>query len=283
MLTAKQLREVFDQYDFAPLKRYGENYLVDANIKDKIIEAAGLVSGEVVLEIGPGLGALTIDLAQSGAKVYAVEKDKKAFAILMDLVGSKYPDLTLIQGDILEFDPATIGSSKKIKVIGNLPYYITSPIIEYIITNRSRLDCAIIMVQREVANRILAAPGTKDYGSLSCFVQYYTKPTYLHTITHTAYYPPPDVDSSLIKLEILAKPSVSVRDEELFFKIMRGAFNQRRKTILNSLSRPAVLDMPKEKLTQFLAHAGIDPSARPEKLGLPEFARLANALTGTDN
>lgn len=278
MLTQTQLKEIFDRYDFRPLKRFGENYLIDANIKGKIISEADISKGDIILEIGPGLGAITIDLAETGAAVFAVEKDKKAFAILQDLVADTFPNLTLISGDILEFDLNSIGASKKIKVIGNLPYYITTPIVEYLIANRQLVDSMLIMVQREVANRLLAAPGTKDYSSLSCFVQYYTKPRYLHTIKRGSFCPMPDVDSSLIKLDMLQKPSVDVKDEAFFFRIVRGAFNQRRKSIINSLSREEVLDMPKDDLSAILKRAGIDPSVRPEMLSLADFARLANAF-----
>lgn len=283
MLTRTQLREIFIKYDFRPLKRFGENYLIDSNIKDKIIAKACLSKQDIVLEIGPGLGAITIDLARSGAGVFAVEKDKKAFAILKKLTADEFPNLELIQGDILEFDLKNIASSRKIKVIGNLPYYITTPIVEYLIKNRDRIESVIIMVQREVANRLLANPGTKDYASLSCFVQYYTRPSYIHTIRKTAFYPEPDVDSSLIKLDILDAPSVEVRDEGLLFKIIRGSFNQRRKSIINSLSREEVLDMSKEDLSSVLINLKIDPSIRPEMLGLSEFAALSNSLSNASS
>jgi len=278
MLTRTQLKETFSQYGFRPLKRFGENYLIDSNIKDKIIAESGLSTDDVVLEIGPGLGAITIDLAESGASIFAVEKDRKAFAILQDITADRFPNLRIISGDILKFDFAAIETSKKIKVIGNLPYYITTPILEYLIENRGRIDSILVMVQREVANRLLSGPGTKEYSSLSCFVQYYMKARYLHTITRRSFFPEPDVDSSLIRFDVLDKPSVEVRDETIFFKIVRGAFNQRRKSIINSLSRKEVLDMPKDELSKILKQVGIDSSARPETLSLPEFARLANAF-----
>jgi 16S rRNA (adenine1518-N6/adenine1519-N6)-dimethyltransferase len=278
MLTKTQLREIFRQYGFRPLKRFGENYLIDANIKEKIIEAAGVMSGDVVLEIGPGLGALTIDLAASGAAVYAVEKDKKAFAILSDLVDNRYPNLKLFCDDILKFDLAKIPHPGKIKVIGNLPYYITTPIIERLIENREMVSSVLMLVQREVADRLMAAPGSKDYSSLSCFVQYHTRPVYRHMVKRTSFYPEPEVDSSLLKLEFLEKPSVEVVDEKIFFKVVRGAFNQRRKTIMNSLSREDVLDMPKEELARLLAKVGVDPQSRPETLSLIQFASIANNI-----
>lgn len=278
MLTRTQLKEIFIKYDFHPLKRFGENYLIDSNIKDKIITEAILSKQDTVLEIGPGLGAITMDLASSGAGVFAVEKDRKACAILKKLASDEFPNLKLIPGDILEFDIKDIAASGKIKVVGNLPYYITTPIVEYLIENRRNIKTIIIMVQREVANRLLASPGTKDYSSLSCFVQYYTKPSYIHTIRRTSFYPEPDVDSSLIRLDVLDAPSVEVKDEGLLFRIIRGSFNQRRKSIINSLSREEVLNMSKEDLSGILVSLKIDPFIRPEMLSLSEFARLANSF-----
>lgn len=278
MLTKSQLKDIFTQYGFRPLKRFGENYLIDANIKDKIITEAHISPEDTVLEIGPGLGALTMDLAASGAKVYAIEKDRKAFAILSDLAKGYFPNLKLFCGDILKFDLKGIFSSGKIKVVSNLPYYITTPIVEYIIENRGRLKSALILVQREVANRLLASPGTKDYASISCYVQYYTKPSYIHTVKRTSFYPEPDVDSSLIKLDIPDKPSVEVKDEKLFFKIIRGAFNQRRKAIINSLSREEVLNIPKDKLLNALNAVGINSEHRPERLSLAQFADIAKFI-----
>lgn len=278
MLTISGLKKIFAEYGFRPLKRFGENYLVDGNIVAKIIAAVAPRRGEAILEIGPGLGALTVDLARSGARVIAVEKDPKAFAILQEIVGEDYPDLTLKQGDILDFDLAAAGAGK-ITVVGNLPYYATTPIIEYLIERRGRIRAAFITVQREVANRLLAVPGTKEYSSLSCFVQYYMKPAYIHTVKRDSFYPVPEVDSSFIRLDVLDTPSVAVRDEALLFTTIRGAFNQRRKSILNSLSREAVLDLPKERLAALLASIGIDPAARPETLTLHQFASIANAIS----
>ena len=278
MLTHSQLKEIFLKYDFAPLKRLGENYLIDANIKDKIIAEVAPVKGDTILEIGPGLGALTVDLAASGARVFAVEKDRKVFAVLEKMIGGEFPNLTLFHDDILKFDLKKIDTTNKIKVVSNLPYYITTPIIELLIQNARLINSIFMMAQREVANRLMAAPGSKDYGSLSCFIQYHTKPVYIHTIKRTSFYPVPEVDSSLIRLEVLDEPSVSVEDEALFFKVVRSSFNQRRKTILNSLSRELALNMPKDELSTLLDRVGIAPSARPESLSLNDFASIANAV-----
>jgi len=278
MHTRTELKKVFEEYGFAPLKRFGENYLIDKNIKDKIIREAGISKADTVLEIGPGLGALTMDLAASGARVFAVEKDPKAFRILQELVFGKYPDLRLYNGDILEFDLKKNLNSGSIKVLGNLPYYVTTPIIEYIIQNGSSIDSALIVVQKEVAGRLSAKPGSKDYSSISCFVQYYALPEYLYTIKRASFYPVPEVDSSLIRLSMRTQPPVKVRDEGAFFKIIRGSFNQRRKSIINSLSREAVLGTAKSDLNEVLKRAGVDPSSRPEDLSLAQFASISNAL-----
>ncbi len=278
MFTKSQLKELFIKYNFTPLKRLGENYLIDGNVKDKIIGEAGIRRIDTVLEIGPGFGALTIDLASSGARIFAVEKDKKAFSILKELFKDSFPNIKLLNGDILEFDIRDIAKRDKIKVVGNLPYYITTPIIEYLIGNRKFIESMLIAVQREVANRFLAVPGSKDYGSISCFLQYFTKPSYLFTIKRASFYPKPDVDSSLLRFAILDNPSVEVEDEEIFFKIIRGSFNQRRKTIMNSLSRKEVLNLTKNELADILCKAGINPASRPEDLGLGEFANLTNVM-----
>jgi 16S rRNA (adenine1518-N6/adenine1519-N6)-dimethyltransferase len=278
MLTKSQLKRIFSKYSFAPLKRLGENYLIDANIKDKIIGEAAPSKGDTILEIGPGLGALTVDLASSGARVFAVEKDRKAFAVLKDMLGDNFPDLTLIHQDILKFDLKSIAAPGKIKVVSNLPYYITTPIIELLIENAKLISSVLVMVQREVANRLLASPGSKDYSSISCFVQYHAKGVYLYTIKRTSFYPSPEVDSSLIRLEMLGSPSVKVKDETLFFKVVRSSFNQRRKSIINSLSRELALDIPKSELSALLNRVGIEASARPESLSLADFAKIANAV-----
>lgn len=278
MLTKSQLKEVFANYSFRPLKRLGENYLIDGNIRDKIVEEVCISKDDIILEIGPGLGALTLDLATSAYEVIAVEKDKKAFEILSDILDGNYENVKLLNEDILKLDLKELGLNKTIKVVGNLPYYITTPIIEYLIENKSYIDSIIIMVQREVASRIMASPGAKDYSSLSCFVQYYVKPSYIHTVKSTSFYPIPEVDSSIIRLDIFPRSPVDVKDEKMFFRIVRGAFNQRRKSIVNSISRKAVLDIEKDKLIPILNTIGIDPSLRPESLSLSEFAKITNAV-----
>lgn len=277
MLSKSELQGLIKKYRFTPLKRLGENYLIDGNIKDKIIRECRLSKEDSVLEIGPGLGALTIDLAESAGMVYAVEIDRKAYTILSELAAGR-PNIRIYNEDILKFDLGSIRREGTIKVVGNLPYYITSPIIEYLIGNKGLFSSIVIMVQKEVALRLMAKPGTKDYGSLSCFVQYFTRPEYVYTVSRTSFFPSPDVDSSILRLVVLDKPSVEVRDEKKFFTIVRGAFNQRRKTLINSLAREAVLDMPKDGLSAILKKAGVDPAARPETLSLAQFAAISNSI-----
>lgn len=278
MLTISQLKDIFTKYDFRPLKRLGENYLIDANIKDKIISEIDPRPGETILEIGPGLGALTMDLARSGAEVVAVERDKKAVAILRALTDDEFLNLKLHCGDILEFDIPALSSGKKVKVAGNLPYYITSPIIERLIEYRGYISDIVILVQKEFAERLMARSGTKGSSSLGCFVQYFTDPRYIYTVKRTSFYPEPEVDSAIVHLDVLDRPSVTVKDEELFFRIVRGSFNQRRKSIINSLSRKEVLDMPKAPLAAILKRINVDPTARPETLSLQTFASIANSI-----
>ncbi|HPM42613.1 MAG TPA: 16S rRNA (adenine(1518)-N(6)/adenine(1519)-N(6))-dimethyltransferase RsmA [Candidatus Omnitrophota bacterium] len=277
MLTKKELKELFLEYGFRPLKRYGENYLVDNNIKDKIVGELGLLSNDRVLEIGPGLGALTIDIAESGAELTAVEKDRKACAILSDLLGDS-KNTTILNRDVLDYDIPGFAGERKIKIVGNLPYYITSPIIEKIITAYAVTDFAVILVQKEFANRLAAGPGSKEYGSLSCFVQYRAAISYIHTVKRSSFYPEPEVDSAIVRLDMLKKPPVEVADERLLFKVIRGAFNQRRKSLINSLSREEVLDLPKDTLAKVFLRARVDPGIRPESMDLDDFARIVNSL-----
>ena len=189
----------------------------------------------------------------------------------------KFPNLNIVNGDILEFDLKSI-AEKSVKVVGNLPYYITTPIIEYLLDNKSLISKAVIMVQNEVASRLTAKAGEEYYGSLSCYIQYHAKVERAYMVKRGCFFPTPDVDSAIVRIEMLASPSVKARDEALLFKIIRGSFNQRRKSIINSLSREAVLDIPKEKLTAILNTAGIDPTARPERLSLFDFAKICEAI-----
>lgn len=279
MLTKSRLKEIFRQNDFTPLKRFGENYLVDANIVRKFMEALALSGRESVIEIGPGFGMLTSVIAANAGRVAAVEKDKKAYSILREVMLEEFSNLEIINGDILEFNIKRFAAGEKVKVAGSLPYYITTPILELLIENRTHISVAALIVQKEVARRLCALPGSKEYGSITCFVKYSCEVSYIHTVKRGCFYPEPDVDSSIIKLTMLKDPSVLVENEKLLFKIVRGSFGQRRKTITNSLARKEVLDMPKTEVKAVLKLCGIPTDSRPEQLSLEQFAKITNAFS----
>jgi 16S rRNA (adenine1518-N6/adenine1519-N6)-dimethyltransferase len=259
-----------------PKKSLGQNFLSDPNIKRKIIAACGLKTADIVLEIGPGQGAITGLLAQSCACVWAVEIDKTLCAILRDIYKDS-PQIKIINADILKFDfgllQKEIGNNK-IKVFGNIPYYITSPIIEFLFKNQQYISQIFLTVQKEFAQRIIAKPGSKTYGSFSCFAQYYSEPKILFSIKKGSFYPVPKVDSCFLELNIRNSPIVEVDNEEFFFKIIRTAFGQRRKTLKNSLSEIISL----EKLSKFFIEFSIKPTVRPEQLSLQDFANLAAVI-----
>jgi len=231
-----------------------------------------------VLEIGPGLGALTRVIAGTAGKVIAVEKDRRVYTALIELMKGA-GNVQIICEDFLELDlsRALLGCPPKIKVVGNLPYYITSPIIEKLIMNRDNFSSIFITVQKEVGDRICAKPGGKDYGSFSCFVQFHARPAVLLNIGKRAFYPQPAVDSVFMELSVLPKPPVEVDNIERFFTITRAAFGKRRKTILNSLAYCASLNLDKNGIAALLERAGVKPAARAEVLSLEDFARICNA------
>jgi 16S rRNA (adenine1518-N6/adenine1519-N6)-dimethyltransferase len=256
-----------------PSKKLGQSFLIDDNIRKKIIQAIILCKEDTVVEIGPGLGALTEDLCKAAGNVIAIEKDKRLYNFLKENLC--FDNLALKNIDALKYDFKLTHS--KVKVIGNLPYYISSQILNLLIENREFVDSAYITVQREFANRIIATPCTKDYGSLSCYVQFYAEPRILFTIKKNAFYPAPKVDSCFLKIDI-RKQGLFLTDREKLFKIIRTAFGKRRKTILNSLCSDKGLG-PKEKVLEKLEEAGILPDRRPETISLPEFVKLAKIFT----
>lgn len=277
MLTKNQIKEILSQNNLRPLKSLGQNFLIDKNIKDKIIQIAELKSDDYVLEIGPGLGALTEDLANAAKKVFVVEKDKGLSQVLQKNL-SPYKNVTIFCGDILKFDLNKI-HSKKIKVIGNLPYYITSPVIFHLLQFRNIIDSILITVQKEVATRMVAAPGSKNYGALTLSILFYTEPTIEMKITRGVFYPQPEINSSLIKLNIRRTSPVSVKNEKLLFNIIRAGFNQRRKTLANALSkREFSSSLSRTDIQLILERSKIDPKRRAETLSLQEFANIANAF-----
>lgn len=247
--------------NFYPKKYLGQNFLTDSNIKTKIINACNLTLADSVLEIGPGLGVLTREIANSVKKVWAVEKDKKLFEFLKEDL-KDFKNLNLVNEDILKFNLP----ENKIKVIGNIPYNITSPIIEHLINRKDKITSIFITIQKEVAERIVADPGSKVYGSFSIFTQYYTEPQIKFIIKKGSFKPVPKVDSCFVELKIREKPAVLVKDEKLFFEIIHTAFQQRRKMISNTLKKYVSAN----KISQI----GINPNSRPEELSIEEFAKI---------
>lgn len=258
-----------------PKKSLGQNFLIDRNIRSKIINACGFDDSDIILEIGSGGGELTRLIAERVAKVHALEIDPRLCRMLKDST-QDLANLEVLNADILEFDLTSYFRkfSRKIKVVGNIPYYISSEIIAHLLKHSDIVDEIFLTVQKEFAERLCAKPGTKDYGSFSCFVQYYARAKILFSIKKTCFAPVPKVDSSFLSLAVTDEPAVKVRQEELFFKIIRDAFNQRRKTLRNSLQGV----IPPEKLASFFSKFGIDHDIRPERLSLEDFANLANHL-----
>jgi 16S rRNA (adenine1518-N6/adenine1519-N6)-dimethyltransferase len=249
-----------------PKKRLGQNFLIDKNLQKKIVQAAEFIGSDTVLEIGSGRAELTRLIAAVAGKVYALEIDRSLCAIMQDTL-KDYGNIIIINRDILKLDLEKYfdKTETKIRIIGNIPYYITTPIIEHLLKYRNKIKDIFITVQKEFAERLTANPGPKEYGSLTCFVQYYMQPKYLFTLRKSCFRPVPEVDSALIRLDIRQEPAVKVKSEELLFKIIRAAFNQRRKTLKNSLKGI----LPTESLGKF-------SKARPEDLSLGDFAHLAN-------
>lgn len=245
--------------------------MVDQNIVTKIIQASNLKNTDKILEIGPGQGQLTGRIAQEVKEVWAIELDKPLCENLKQ--NFNFANLTVICQDILKFNFENISS--KIKVVGNLPYYISTPIIAHLLQYKDKISAIYISLQKELAHRLVAKPGGKEYGAFSCFVQYHTQPKILFRINRGCFRPIPKVDSAFLELKIRERPAVAVKDEERFFKIIHIAFNQRRKTIKNTLSQLA----PKEDLIRLLAGCQINPISRPEQLSLEDFARIYQSLS----
>lgn len=252
-------------------KKLGQNFLIDEHVVRNIVSAANLQAGDAVLEIGPGIGTLTQGLAEAGADVTAVEIDRRLIEVLAKTLEG-YENIRVVHGDILRIDIAKEIVAPRYKVVANLPYYITTPIIMGLLEARMPIDILVTMVQKEVAERMVAVPGTKDYGSLSVAVQYYTEAEIMFKVPPTSFIPPPAVDSAVIRCTVREKPPVEV-DERVFFRVVKAAFAQRRKTLSNTLKTTGV---PAETLRIILERAGIDGTRRGETLSLEEFAAIAN-------
>ena len=273
--------QVLQKHDFHFQKKFGQNFLIDPHVLDKIIEAAEVTKDDFVLEIGPGIGTMTQYLACAARKVVAVEIDKALIPILEDTL-SDYDNARVINNDVLKVDIAKLAEEendgKPIKVVANLPYYITTPIIMGLFENHVPIKSITVMVQKEVADRMQVGPGTKDYGALSLAVQYYAKPYIVANVPPNCFMPRPKVGSAVIRLERYEEPPVKVKDEKLMFRIIRASFNQRRKTLANGLKNSAELDYTKEEVEAAIEALGRGASIRGEALTLEEFAKLADLL-----
>lgn len=272
---------VLQKYNFNFQKKFGQNFLIDTNVLNKIIASAEITREDCVLEIGPGIGTMTQYLAESAGEVVAVEIDKALIPILQDTL-SAYDNVTVINEDILKLDINRIVQEKNqgrpIKVVANLPYYITTPIIMGLFESHVPLKSITIMVQKEVADRMQVGPGTKDYGALSLAVQYYAKPEIVANVPPNCFIPRPNVGSAVIRLTRHEKPPVDVNDEQKLFAIIRASFNQRRKTLVNGLGNARNLSFSKEHVAEALSQMGLPATVRGEALTLEQFARLSNLL-----
>ena len=272
---------VLQRYGFNFQKKYGQNFLIDTHVLDKIIGAAQIGPDDFVLEIGPGIGTMTQYLAEAAREVVAVEIDTKLIPILQDTL-KEYDNVTVLNEDILKVDIRKIAEEKHggkpIKVVANLPYYITTPIIMGLFESEVPLDSITVMVQKEVADRMQVGPGTKDYGALSLAVQYYAEPYIVANVPPNCFIPRPAVGSAVIRLTRYQEKPVKVNDASFMFKIIRASFNQRRKTLQNGLYNSSELRIPKEKTVAALEELGLTPTIRGEKLSLEEFAQLSDIL-----
>lgn len=273
--------EILQKYNFNFQKKYGQNFLIDTNVLDKIISAAEITADDCVLEIGPGIGTMTQCLAEHAREVVAVEIDKNLIPVLEETL-SEYDNVTIINEDILKVDIGEIARKKNggrpIKVVANLPYYITTPIIMGLFENHVPLESIIVMVQKEVAERMQVGPGTKDYGALSLAVQYYAKPEIVANVPPNCFIPRPGVGSAVIRLTCYREKPVQVTDEKKMFALIRASFNQRRKTLTNALGNAPELGISKESAAAALEKMQLPPAIRGEALTLEQFAELSELV-----
>ena len=275
----KKTIEVIQKYQFAFQKRFGQNFLIDAHVLEKIVSAAGITKDDCVLEIGPGIGTMTQYLAESAGQVIAVEIDTNLLPILAETL-KDYSNVKVINQDILKVDINELvkeyNNGRPIKVVANLPYYITTPIIMGLFESNVPIDNITVMVQKEVADRMQVGPGSKDYGALSLAVQYYASPYIVANVPPNCFIPRPNVGSAVIRLTRYQEPPIQVKDPKLMFKLIRASFNQRRKTLQNGLNNSPEISFSKEEITKAIESLGVSPSVRGEALSLEQFAQLAN-------
>lgn len=274
--------EIIQKYEFAFQKKFGQNFLIDTHVLDKIIAASGVTKDDCVLEIGPGIGTMTQYLAENAGQVVAVEIDAKLIPILNETLGD-YDNVTVIHDDILKVDINQIAEQynggRPIKVVANLPYYITTPIIMGLFEGNVPIDNITVMVQKEVADRMQVGPGSKDYGALSLAVQYYAEPYIVANVPPNCFMPRPNVGSAVIRLTRHINPPVNAKDPGLMFRLIRASFNQRRKTLQNGLNNSPEIPYTKEQIADAIESLGLSPSIRGEALNLEQFAAIANFFT----
>lgn len=279
--SASVIKEILSENSFRFSKSLGQNFLIDENVLDTIISGAQIDKDSCVLEVGPGFGTLTQKLCMNAKKVVSVEIDETVIPILKDNL-KEFDNLTIISNDILKTDIAALAEKEfegsKIKVCANLPYYITTPVITALLEPSLPITDITVMVQKEVAERLAAKPGSKAYGAISVTVGYYAEPELLVSVPPCAFIPQPKVSSAVIRLRKREKPPVEVKSEEIYFKVIKAAFAQRRKTLLNSIANSNVLSLTKAEAEELLVSAGIDPKRRGETLSMEEFAKITNAL-----
>ena len=279
MNLEQETRYILNKYNAHANKGYGQNFLIDQNVVDGIIEKAEVNKDDLIIEIGPGLGNLTSPLLENAGKVICIELDPKMVSILTDRF-SLYKNFELINDDVLKVDLNKIiadnSEYKSAKVVANLPYYITTPIIMKLLEDKLNLESITVMVQKEVAERLADKPGGKEVGAITYSINYYTNPEIIIDVPRDSFIPAPNVDSAVIKLDVLKEPKVNVLDEELFFKIIKFSFLQKRNTLMNSLSNSGLI--PKDLLEEVLNHLGIDLRVRAEQLTLEDFCEISNYI-----
>ena len=280
----KNTQEIIKKHNFSIQKKYGQNFLIDEHVLNKIISAAELTEDDYVIEIGPGIGTMTECMAPECRHVTAIEIDKELIPILSETL-SGFDNVDIINEDVLKVDLnkliAERNDNKPVKVVANLPYYITTPIIMSLLENKIPIDTITVMVQKEVADRMMVGPGTKDYGALSLAVQYYAKPYIVANVPMNCFIPRPNVASAVIRLTCHKEPPVTVKDEKLMFNLIRASFNQRRKTLINGISNFSGLSFTKEQVAMALNSIGLSENIRGEALDLEKFAKLSDALLET--
>ncbi len=282
-MNPQETIRILQKYNVKFQKKYGQNFLIDGRVLEKIIDAAEIGSDDFVLEIGPGIGTMTQYLAEAAGRVCAVEIDAKLIPILQETLAA-YDNVTVLHQDIMKLDLKELAErengGRPIKVVANLPYYITTPIIMGLFEKDVPLESLTVMVQKEVADRMQVGPGTKDYGALSLAVQYYAKPYIVANVPPNCFIPRPAVGSAVIRLTRYEQPPVAVKDPAFMFRLIRASFNQRRKTLQNGLKNSSELQIPKEAVAAALETMGLPQSVRGEALDLAQFAQLADLLLG---